>query len=55
MINLVGRECRSPTVSVAELIHSGPEVVLGGRRIDDRGQAGHGREAELIRREPSWC
>jgi hypothetical protein len=33
---------------VAELMGCGPEVVLGGRGIDDRGQAG--REAELIRR-----
>jgi DNA-binding NarL/FixJ family response regulator len=36
MINLVrhDEECRSPTVSV----RSGPELVLGGRGIDDRGQ-----------------
>src|SRR5215218_161080 len=47
MINLVRRveECPPPTVSVRELIRSGPEVVVGDRRIDVRGQAGNGREA----------
>jgi DNA-binding NarL/FixJ family response regulator len=46
MINLVRlvEECRSPTVSV----RSGPELVLSGRGIDVRGQAGNGREAIVL-------
>jgi hypothetical protein len=46
MINLVRHveECRSPTVSVAELIRTWPELVLDGRGMDVRGQPGNGRD-----------